>query len=311
MSIPARLLVLARPRGALLVGCLPMIGLGYGLWERGSTVAISAVAPALALLSSAWIVGHAGAMWLNAALDRDQGAVLLGRAVEVPRHASTLGYLALGASPLIALAAGPVPALAALVCAFLSVLYSHPRTAWKGHPIAGPAVNGLGYGSLSPIAGFSLSGSVTTWRAVLTLAIVVLSILGVYFAAQAFQSDEDRARGYRTLVVTHGPSATLRAAQLCLRVAMVATIAGAAAGIYPRVLLASAPLWLWVDVHLTGWRRAPSESRAGGLVLKLTVAGLVTLAAVYTHQVWQLIHGRAPGGCGTTIVPEALLELCR
>lgn len=305
-----RLIALARPRGALLVACLPMIGFGFGLWERGSTIPVFAVAPTLAVLALAWLVGHAGAMWLNAALDRDQGSVLLGRAVDVPKNIHALGYVALVLSPLIALTLSWLAAICALACAILSVLYSHPRVAWKGHPIAGPLVNGAGYGSLSPIAGWSLAEPVPTWRTALTLSLIVLSILGVYFSAQSFQSDEDRERGYRTLVVTHGPKKTLEVAQLCLRVAMLGTLIASAIGIYPRALLASAPLWIWADVHLTRWKRAPEESRAGGLVLKLTLAGLVTLGAVYAHQAWQFLHSSPPGGCGTEIVPDALLETC-
>jgi 4-hydroxybenzoate polyprenyltransferase len=306
----ARLLALSRPKGMLLVACLPMIGFGFGLWERGSTISVFKVTPTLLVLALAWMVGHAGAMWLNAALDRDQGSVLLGRAVEVPRFTHVFGYVALVLSPAIAFLLGWVAGVCALACAILSVAYSSPRVAWKGHALAGPAVNGLGYGSLSPIAGWSLAEPVPTWRTALTLAVIVLSIFGVYFSAQSFQEEEDRARGYRTLVVTHGPHATLLVAHVCLRVAMIATLAAAAIGVYPRALLASAPLWFWADVHLTRWRRAPQESRAGGLVLKLTLAGLVTLGGVYAHQAWQFIHENAPGGCGTAVVPAALLETC-
>ena len=50
---------------------------------------------ALALVLLAWVALHAGTLWLNAALDRDEGEVLWGRAVPVPANAALGGYAAL------------------------------------------------------------------------------------------------------------------------------------------------------------------------------------------------------------------------
>ncbi len=312
MSEPVllRMIVLARPRGALLIASLPLVGFGYALWERGSTVAPHVVAPELGLLAAAWVVGHAGAMWLNAHLDRDHGPVLLGRAVPVPRSAPLAGYLALAASSALAWPLGPPTFACALACAVLSVLYSHPRVALKGRPIGGPLVNGGGYGTLSPIAGFFAAEGVPTWRSAASLALAVLFILGTYFAAQAFQSDEDRQRGYRTLVVTHGPGWTLAVAHACLRASVLGMLACALFGAYPRALLVTIPVWLLAERHLEAWRRTPSVDRGGGLVARLAGGVAATIAAAYADHFWLLAQGRLGGGCGTAIVPQALALVC-
>jgi 4-hydroxybenzoate polyprenyltransferase len=228
----------------------------------------------------------------------------------VPHIARAAGYVALATSPLLALPLGALPFACALACAVLSTLYSHPRTAWKGHPVLGPLVNGLGYGTLSPIAGWAAASGVFTWRAVATLALIALAIFAIYFAAQAFQRDEDTRRGYHTLVVTHGPRVTLAAAHMLLRITILGALALAAIGVYPRVVLASAPAWLWADRFLARWRSAPEESRAGGLMLRLSAAGIATLLAIYAQQAWHLWWSEPPGGCGTEIVPAALLAAC-
>ncbi len=114
-SVLSRLVVLVRPRAAVLVCVLPVFGFGYALWERGSTVSPLVVGPTILALMGVWLLGHVGAMWLNAELDRDEGAVILSRAVEVPRGTATLGYLALASS---LLAAAP---LGTLVLACTSV----------------------------------------------------------------------------------------------------------------------------------------------------------------------------------------------
>ena len=313
VSVVPRLIALARPRGAILISSLPLVGFGFGLWERGSNVAPWVVAPKMLGLFLAWLVGHAGAMWLNAELDRDEGAVLFGEPVAVPRGTALAGYAALAVSVLLALGLGPVPGGCAAINAVLAILYSHPRVALKGRPIGGPLVNGLGYGILSPLAGWAVSGSPFTWRTALVLVLGASFILGVYFSAQAFQREEDAARGYRTLVVTHGPRWTLDVARACLLVSMVGMSLAALIGAFPRAAFATAPLWFLADRHLRRWR----DEEGGGtgahsarLVGLLTVGILVGIGAAYADHFAAMARGEPLGGCGTAIVPEALAAHC-
>ncbi len=295
-----------------MVAALPLIGLGYALWERGSTVSPLVVAPTLILLALSWLVGHAGAMWLNATLDHDRGAVLLGRAVDVPRATGFAAYAALALSALLSLPLGRLPAFCAAACGVLAILYSHPRIALKGRPLGGPLVNGVGYGALSPIAGWASIGPLPTWRAGITLAIAIAFILSLYFAAQAFQGDEDRRRGYRTLIVTHGSSWTLRVTQMLLRASALALIGCAIVGIYPRLLVLSAPIWFWADAHLAAWRHTPAtDSKAAAIFVKrLALGALVCVLAAYAHHIAYLVSNQPGGGCATALVPSALREIC-
>jgi len=303
----ASLVLLARPRAAVLVCVLPVFGFGYALWERGSTVSPLVVGPTILALMGVWLLGHVGAMWLNAELDRDEGAVIFSRAVEVPGGTAALGYVSLSLSVLAAAPLGALVLGCASVCALLAVLYSHPRIAWKGHAQLGPLVNGVGYAALSPIAGWSAADGVFTWRAPLMLASLVVGVLGLYFAAQAFQEVEDRARGYRTLVVTHGPRRTLQIARLCFLAAMLPLFAGSAIGVYPRVVLVALVPCGFVDAWMTRWIREPSAARfAPGMVVRLVVAVLCVVAALYAHHFTQLALGEPGGGLGTAIVPAAL-----
>lgn len=306
-------MILARPKGAALITSLPLVGYGYGLWERGSMAHPLVVFPAVSILIATWLLGHAGAMWLNAELDRDEGEVLLGEAVEVPARTGFYGYIALVLSVLVSFGIGGWTSACALVCALLSILYSHPRVALKGGAFGGPLVNGLGYGSLSPIAGWAAASPVFTWRAAASLVLAVSFILGVYFAAQAFQAEEDRARGYRTLVATHGPRFTLVVARVCIAIAGLGACALAVAGALPRHTLAGFPLWILADRHLGRWAKKPnggSEDDATHLVALVTFAGVLSIAGVFVDHFTELIAGNPVGGCATAIVPDALASLC-
>src|SRR5512136_2297393 len=120
---------LARPTMAPLVAAIPLVGFYLAHWDRA--LALSRGHEMLAVMG-AWMLLHAGTLWLNAVLDRDEGEVFFGRAAPVPRAAAPAGYCGLAACVALAWTGGAGAGLCALGCAILAVLYSHPRLAWKG-----------------------------------------------------------------------------------------------------------------------------------------------------------------------------------
>lgn len=279
---------LSRPRMLPFVLLLPLLGAGWAHWEhRLDLVGL----PRLGAVLGAWALLHAGTLWGNAALDRDGADVLFGRAVPVPAAAGPLGVGALLLAVGLAALAGPLAGAAAAGAALLSLLYSHPATAWKGHPLAGPLVNAAGYGLLSPLAGWA---TVQVPASPVTLAawpLLAVGLLAPTFAAQAFQGREDAARGYRTLVVTHGPGACLRAARASLLLALAWGCGLAALGAVPRLCLLGAPAWL-LTVRWLGRRARDADqgpSLAQGLVLRMVAATAVTVLLA-----WLDLVGLAP-----------------
>jgi 1,4-dihydroxy-2-naphthoate octaprenyltransferase len=277
----AALGALARPR--LLPWMLGIVLFGYGFvhWDQS----LYLVAPGgLALLLVAWSLGHAGTMWLNAALDREEDGVLFARPVPVPAIAPGAAYLALAAALAVAAAVSPRAALCVGGCALLAVAYSHPRLAWKGHPLAGPLVNVLGYGILSPLAGATVATATVSARFAVTLALWSLWLFGAYLAAQAFQEDDDRRRGYRTFVVEHGPAVTLRVARRAMNGAVLGALGLTIAGVYPRWTLLAYPGFVLADRWMARWQRAPRGGGprwAAGLFQRMLGGGLAVFALAW------------------------------
>jgi 4-hydroxybenzoate polyprenyltransferase len=273
------LLTLARPRLLPFVLFLPLVGFGWAHWDRALPLE-NAEEIRLLFVLAGWTALHAGALWLNAALDRDNGEVLFGRAAPIPRGIVPCGLAALAVGVALCLAANRLAGISALLCAGLAILYSHPATVWKGHPLGGPLVNGAGYGLLSPLAGWAVAEVGPNLRSLLVWLLGGLGVLGCYFAAQAFQRREDAARGYRTLIVTHGPGGVLAATRICLGVGLLGGMALAAFGWLPRLCLAGVPLWVWVDSWLRRWGRQPdggSERWARGLAVRLLISALAAI----------------------------------
>lgn len=281
-SVGRRLLVLARPRLMGGVVVLPGLGWAWAHWDR----ALPLQRPgALLGVGLAWACLHVGTMWLNAARDRDEGPVLLGEPVEVPALTVPAGWGMLGVGVALAAWAEPLSGAWALLCAGLSVAYSHPWLGWKGHPVAGPLVNVVGYGLASPAAGWAVVGLPVTARTAVVGVGLMLGIAGCYFVAQAFQEEEDRARGDRTLVAMAGPGVTLGAARVAFGLAATLGLALVVAGWLPRLCGLGLLGAVAVDRHLARGQRLPE---AGGVqaavhtgrLLSGTTLAVVALAAV-------------------------------
>jgi 4-hydroxybenzoate polyprenyltransferase len=285
-----------------LVALLPLLGFSFAYWDHGCTVPGYGAVPTLILLAMLWAVPHMGTMWLNAALDRDEGAVLFGERAAPPAHIERYAYATLALAVGTAFARHLGLGLCVLGCALLSVLYSHPRTAWKGHAVLGPASNALGYGILSPLGGWIVADLPPTARGLAVLGVSVTFILSAYLAAQAFQEEEDRARGYRTLVALRGARATLSVTRALLSVSILLTLGLAVLGWFPRSVLVSLPAFLATDHLVARWREQPGggdESWARAFFRRLTIAGLLCLAAVSAHFAWTQHEGLPLGGLGT------------
>ena len=293
---------LSRPKGMLFVAFLPMVGYAFAFWDHGCEDPSAHPFGILLLLALAWAVPHAGTMWLNAGLDRDEKPTLFGESVAVPKHIQLFAYptflFAIGLGFWLSLGTG----VCVILCSLLSILYSHKAFAWKAHAYGGPFANLIGYGALSPIGGFLVADFAPTMRGALVLVIAMTWILSAYFAAQAFQFDEDSERGYRTLVVVKGPAFTLTLTSTLYRLAALSTLALAAFGWFPRVVLIALPGFLWVDFLLRDWRKQPKGgdvSWAKKFFIRLFMVSLVVLVFVCVDYEWRRRETGVPGGLAT------------
>lgn len=291
---------LARPAGVWAPSLLPLLGYGWAHWDRAL---LAWRAGAVPLLLLCWLLLNIGTLWLNAARDRDQGEVIFGRPTALPRYLPFAGYatlaLALGLSLILE---SPAVSITLLACVALAILYSHPATAWKSHPILGPLTNVVGYGLLSPAAGYLLVGTPLTPRTLAITVVMALIALASTLAAQAFQREEDQRRGDRTFVVTHGPALTLRSARLCLGGVGILLFTLILMGWLPLVLLAALiGLW-WLDRYLVAWAALPDGGTAGhakGFMLRGLAVGAGVLALAFADYLDDSYHDRPVAGLST------------
>ena len=290
---------LSRPGLLPFLLLLTFFGFAFAHWDRALRLQNGT---GLLWVFAAWAFLNAGTLWLNAELDRDEGDVLLGRAVPVPSYTWALAYAALVLCVPLAWQGSALSGRAAAICAVLAVLYSHPRTAWKGHPLGGPFVNVVGYGLLSPLAGWAVVGVPPNPRTLVAWLLCGVGILTPYLLAQAFQGEEDRRRGYRTPVAVLGARRTVQLARLTMGAVMAGGFLLAVVGWFPRLCLVALPLGVWIDRLLADWSTLPdggSSAWALRFARRVLVSVVVLVGVSFADYVRQSYADEPVAGLGT------------
>jgi len=224
----------------------------------------------------AFVIGlNGGTLALNSAFDRDEGDVAYLRRPPAPPPglgAFGLSLMLLGA--LLSLGLPRSFQAAYALCLVLSVLYSVPPVRLKARAGADWVINLLGFGFLTPYAGWALTGRGLTDAGRIVLIAFALLFSALYPLTQLYQLEEDRRRGDRTLAVVVGIGWSLALAFVMATLAFGGFALAAARSTWPdgtggwlrwgALALAAAA---WLAVLLPWWgRRAtmePGEHQAG------------------------------------------------
>ena len=221
----------------------------------------AAIGPALLGLTL-WVVClNGGTLAINSAFDRDEGDVAYLRHPPPPPRRLLgfgLGLMLAGLVAAFALPRGFVAAYA--ICLVMSLAYSVPPVRLKSVAGADWLINMVGFGTLTPYAGWASTGRPLDLAHAVLLAAFCPLFASLYPLTQLYQMDEDARRGDRTLAVRLGPVRSLDAALAACAIAFglfvsAGFLAGWRSGDAGRwaALMVAALAWGTV---LVPWRRA-------------------------------------------------------
>lgn len=188
--------------------------LGYVL-AVGLAGAARGVALAPALLGLAlWVIClNGGTLAINSAFDRDEGDIAYLRRPPPPPSrlfGFGLGLMLAGLLGALTLPRGYWVAYA--LCFVMSIGYSVPPIRLKSVAGADWVINMVGFGTLTPYAGWASTGRPLDLAHGVLLAGFCPLFASLYPLTQLYQLDEDARRGDRTLAVRLGPARSLDAA---------------------------------------------------------------------------------------------------
>jgi 4-hydroxybenzoate polyprenyltransferase len=153
-----------------------------------------------------WVVClNGGTLALNSAVDRDEGDIAyLHQPPPPPAHLAGFGLALMSAGLAASLLLPIAYRLAYAACLVLSVLYSVPPFRLKAVPGADWTINMLGFGTLTPYAGWAATGLPVDTAALLVLIGFCPLFAALYPLTQIYQFEEDARRGDRTLASALG-----------------------------------------------------------------------------------------------------------
>ena len=260
--------------------------LGAALAAGAAALSGPRLAPVLGALALWVIFLNGGTLALNSAFDRDIGDIgYLDAPPPPPPRLATFGVGLMALGQLLALALPRGFALAYAVCFVLSLLYSVPPVRLKAVGGADWAINMLGFGTLTPYAGWAATGLPVTPHGAWVLWAFCPLFAALYPLTQLYQLEEDRARGDRTLALVIGLRASLGIALVAAAVAFAFLArAGALAGIGSvgwAALGAAGAAWLGVLAPWTARaERMTAAAHKRGMYLALGAWAVTDVAAI-------------------------------
>ncbi len=224
---------------------------------------------------------NGGTLAINSAFDQDEGDIgYLRQPPKPPRHLLHVSALMLAAALLLGLRLPPLFAWSNAACVAMAVLYSVPPARLKARAGWDLLINCLGFGMLTPLAGWGLTGRPLP-AGMVSVAVGFAFLFGaLYPPTQVYQIEEDRARGDRTLVIVLGESASLGfAAGLALAAHLWFAWGMLQLGRNPLPLLLSLAAWLGVLLPWWArWRRWSQAQHQAGMYRALGAWAITDLS---------------------------------
>ncbi len=214
--------------------------LAVGLAAAAAGVSLGAAVFGLVL----WVVFlNGGTLAINSAFDKDEGDIgYLRQPPPVPRHlfGFGMGLMVIGGALSLQLPPGFTAAYG--VCFLMSVLYSVPPFRFKAVAGVDWIINMIGFGALTPYAGWALTGRPLDRPAFLVFAAFAPLFAALYPLTQIYQFEEDRRRGDKTLALMLGERTSLLLAL------------GSAVAAFALFGMAAAGRGWFTDMAWGGWR---------------------------------------------------------
>jgi 4-hydroxybenzoate polyprenyltransferase len=219
--------------------------------------------PALSGLLIWVLLLNGGTLAINSAFDRDEGDIgYLKAPPPPPRYLGAFAFLLMLTGQLLALRLPRGYALAYAACFAMSLLYSVPPIRLKAVAGLDWVINMVGFGTLTPLAGYAATGRPITTAHLLVLLAFLPLFASLYPLTQLYQFEEDRRRGDRTLALIIGMRRSLQ-------VAIVAAVVAFG-------------LFVWAGIE-SEWRGGGASLRWGGLVLAAGAWGWVLVPWLRRH----------------------------
>jgi 1,4-dihydroxy-2-naphthoate octaprenyltransferase len=211
---------------------------------------------------------NGGTLAINSVFDKDEGDIgYLRQPPSPPKYLLRLSIIMLLTSLTLGFQMPTLFAWCNAACVVMSVLYSVPPFRLKARAGWDLLINCLGFGFLTPLAGWGLTGKCAT-IIIIDISLGFTLLFGaLYPLTQLYQIEEDRKRGDQTLTMVLGEARSLTIAIILTLLAHLLFSCGAQyykLSMFPIII--SVISWLIVLFPwLTKWRQWTPKQKESGM----------------------------------------------
>jgi 1,4-dihydroxy-2-naphthoate octaprenyltransferase len=236
-----------------------------------------------------WVIlGNGGTLAINSAFDKDEGDIgYLDAPPAAPARLAPFALALMAVGQVLAFALPVGFRLAYAACFVMSLVYSVPPVRLKAVAGADWLINMIGFGTLTPYAGWAITGRELPGVMAVVLWSFCALFASLYPLTQLYQFEEDSRRGDRTLALMLGMRGSLIVAAVAAVIAFAMLTWAAAAthvalwqwlGLAIAATAWTAVLFPWLAAHQ---RMTPAEHQKGmyAALVAWAITDLAVIAA--------------------------------
>ena len=231
------------------------------------------------------ILLNGGTLAINSVFDQDKGDIgYLRQPPNPPKYLLHTSIVMLIASLIIGFQLPSLFAWCNTICIVMSILYSVPPFRLKARAGWDLLINCLGFGLLTPLAGWGLAGKpMATTIICVTLGFALL-FGTLYPLTQLYQIEEDRNRGDNTLIIVLGEAISLTlATALAITAHLLFSWVAVRCGRSALPIIVSLTFWLMVLFPwLARWRQWTVAQSESGMYRALVAWAVTDIAVLIT-----------------------------
>jgi len=192
----------------------------------------------------------------NSHYDKDEGDIgFLNNPPPIPKYLNIFSLVLFAISAVISYNINMQFFILTLIGIFLGIIYSIPPIRLRNVAGIDLLINSIGYGFLTPLAGYMIIETTLTPTVFITLIILACVVASGFPLTQIYQYEEDKRKGNKLITVLLGKKKAIVLSMILGNLTFIGIMILIITGILPKLLLALSIVYIISVIWIIRWYR--------------------------------------------------------